>query len=97
MCTCNAGYVLNRDERRCDGVFIIWQQLTSYYVLLKQLDINECSLGTDQCSQGCQNIAGSYTCNCSTGYRLNTDGRGCDGEEASLVTFIIYTISSLRC
>ena len=43
-------------------------------------DIDECSEGTDRCSQNCHNTVGSYTCSCSTGYRLNADGVTCDGK-----------------
>ena len=31
------------------------------------------------CAQNCNNTIGSYTCNCNIGYRLNADGRRCDG------------------
>ena len=43
-------------------------------------DIDECREGTDQCAQNCHNTVGSYTCSCQTGYRLNPDGRRCDGK-----------------
>ena len=44
------------------------------------IDINECSEGTDRCDQNCHNNVGSYTCTCNVGYRLNTNGYGCDGK-----------------
>ena len=44
------------------------------------VDIDECAEGTDNCIQHCINTAGSYTCNCNTGYRLASDGRSCDGN-----------------
>ncbi|XP_064386538.1 sushi, von Willebrand factor type A, EGF and pentraxin domain-containing protein 1-like isoform X2 [Halichondria panicea] len=40
-------------------------------------DIDECS-GAHGCDQICTNTSGSYTCDCNSGYRLATDGRGCD-------------------
>lgn len=44
-------------------------------------DDNECSSGsTNSCQHNCNNILGSYTCQCNTGYRLNIDGRTCTGK-----------------
>ncbi len=43
-------------------------------------DIDECAEGSDQCNQNCHNNVGSYTCSCNTGYRLNPNGRLCDGK-----------------
>ena len=34
------------------------------------LDIDECSLDTDDCQHKCVNTDGSYTCSCYPGYRL---------------------------
>ena len=51
--------------------------LISYFLYT---DIDECSEGTDHCSQNCQNTIGSYRCFCNTGYRLNTDGVTCNGQ-----------------
>ena len=44
------------------------------------VDIDECAEETDNCAQLCNNTAGSYTCNCRTGYRLDSDGRSCNGN-----------------
>ena len=42
-------------------------------------DINECSLNSSICGSGiCVNLIGSYTCNCTVGYRFN--GQTCIGE-----------------
>ena len=56
-------------------------------------DIDECSLGTDSCSQSCTNTIGSYTCSCNTGYTLNSDGYTCDGEIMKK-DIIMYTFAS---
>ena len=48
--------------------------------LLPYIDINECALGIDTCAQTCNNTVGSYICHCRIGYRLNPDGRVCDGN-----------------
>lgn len=45
------------------------------------LDINECSDGTHECSDDCYNTEGSYTCTCDgTGYEVDDDGVTCVGE-----------------
>lgn len=42
--------------------------------------LDECSLGTHGCQQQCSNTAGSYTCSCSSGYTLDSNGRTCTQE-----------------
>lgn len=46
-------------------------------------DIDECTKGTDNCTQTCTNTLGSYTCSCGDGYILNTDSITCDGKNTS--------------
>ena len=46
-----------------------------------QLDVDECSQGTNHCHQKCVNINGSYTCACREGHNLNSDGYSCTGKE----------------
>ena len=41
-------------------------------------DINECSSDSHGCDHYCQNSDGSYSCHCSTGYKLASDGRACE-------------------
>lgn len=43
------------------------------------IDINECSLGYDECNQYCINTEGSYLCYCSSGYHLMSDHKTCIG------------------
>ena len=43
------------------------------------VDIDECSVGTHDCSQTCTNTIGSYICGCNSGYLLETDGTTCRG------------------
>ena len=40
-------------------------------------DIDECELGGAECTQGCRNLRGSYSCTCEPGYQLGTDGKSC--------------------
>ena len=41
------------------------------------IDVDECLL--TPCEQLCNDTEGSFTCSCEDGYRLNDDGRTCDG------------------
>ena len=43
-------------------------------------DINECAEDDHICAHNCHNSVGSHSCSCNAGYRLNPDGRNCDGE-----------------
>ena len=43
-------------------------------------DIDECKEGTSGCSQLCNDNDGSFTCDCSGGYRLQSDKKSCAGE-----------------
>ena len=78
---------------------IVWQvtdmlAMVNYYIMHTQFDlmhdhllpdINECQEGTDGCAQMCDNTIGSYTCDCHTGFRLNSDSRNCNGKFAHYV------------
>ena len=48
--------------------------------LCSHADIDECTLDYHVCADNCHNSVGSYSCSCDAGYRLNSDGRNCDGE-----------------
>ena len=56
---------------------------------------NECSSNaTEDCEQICTNTPGSYICQCNAGFRLNVDGRTCDGIKA-FVTSIAWLFLEL--
>ena len=61
-----------------------------YFILF--LDVDECSLGTFNCSAGgmCINTEGSYNCSCSPGY--SGDGQLCTGE----ISFSFVTLETKR-
>ena len=40
-------------------------------------DVNECALKNGGCQHKCVNRAGSYRCECYTGYLLQADGKKC--------------------
>lgn len=42
-----------------------------------QLDINECATENGGCSQTCTNTPGNFTCSCTEGFALDTDGVTC--------------------
>ena len=48
-------------------------------VIYFNVDIDECTNNTDNCNQTCTNTEGSFTCGCSDGYVLNSDGISCNG------------------
>ena len=50
-------------------------------------DIDECN-GTNPCvpTGNCVNTNGSFTCNCSSGYELDTGGQSCSGKSISVVS-----------
>ena len=54
-------------------------------------DTNECSDGTHNCSQICNNTNGSFTCGCNNGYQLDYDNVTCNGMyKISLVCLYNY-------
>lgn len=42
-------------------------------------DVDECGEQSSCCQQDCTNYPGGYECYCAAGYRLGSDGCGCDG------------------
>ena len=90
VCECNPGYELATNGYSCQGIvisqfamlllysYIIIQNETNLLVLCT-IDIDECTAGTHQCAQNCQNTIGSYICSCNDGYTLGDNGRDCIG------------------
>ena len=52
-----------------------------------KLDIDECGLGTSNCTQLCSNTNESYLCGCNNGYILAMDSITCNGKTL-IKTFI---------
>ena len=44
-------------------------------------EINECSEGTDECTQRCINTNGSFVCGCDERFHLDEDGVTCNGMQ----------------
>ena len=40
-------------------------------------DINECNTDNGGCDHNCTNKVGTFSCNCSVGYMLDTNGLSC--------------------
>ncbi|XP_013407943.1 uncharacterized protein LOC106171955 [Lingula anatina] len=41
-------------------------------------DVDECSINNGGCAQGCNNLPGSFRCECDSGYQLGQDGITCE-------------------
>nr|XP_024644104.1 fibrillin-2 isoform X3 [Macaca nemestrina]XP_028705536.1 fibrillin-2 isoform X2 [Macaca mulatta] len=53
-------------------------------------DINECALDPDICANGiCENLRGSYRCNCNSGYEPDASGRNCIDIDECLVNRLL--------
>ena len=48
-------------------------------------DIDECALGISGCEQVCHNYDGGYSCECYSGYVLDTDQHNCSGTNTYYV------------
>ncbi|XP_038046057.1 fibrillin-1-like [Patiria miniata] len=72
QCDCVTGYT--GDGQTCEGRLL--SPLTFFTSFCT--DINECTLGLDDCQQECSNTEGSFACNCSTGFTLRD--RVCQAE-----------------
>ena len=57
------------------------QYLQQYFLFQcnTTLDINECQIAINNCSELCINTNGSFYCQCTTGYLLSTDNKTCNG------------------
>ncbi|KAM4651598.1 fibulin-2 [Discoglossus pictus] len=66
-------YVCQRNQLKCNRGYQSDENGT------KCIDIDECILDSHNCTneQSCQNIPGSYRCNCKTGYRYDAYRRAC--------------------
>ena len=62
----------------------------SSHLIISQLfyiiDIDECALGNGGCGGECTNTEGSFSCSCTDGFKLNSDGRRCDGKRLVILS-----------
>ena len=50
------------------------------YIHTLHPDVDDCGDENGGCSQICINTEGSFTCDCNTGFVLDSDGATCNGE-----------------
>lgn len=66
-------------HQRDKSTSTIWQ----IFSLTFHSDINECREKLDICQNGaCRNLAGTYICDCDSGYQRSVDGKECEGKIA---------------
>ena len=58
--------------------YVYFRVLMECFLILP--DIDECMNSSYRCEGGCENTVGSFVCNCSTGFLLDSDGLSCVGE-----------------
>lgn len=64
-------------------------QYTAVSTCFLTSDVNECRHYPGRlCAHKCDNILGSYMCSCTTGFKLASDGRNCDGKTEDGFTLI---------
>ena len=64
------------------GLFQIPSAFYELIVISSLLDIDECRERSDLCKSGvCRNLAGTYICDCDSGYVRSVDGKECEGKQ----------------
>lgn len=57
----------------------VWACVPSLFIIHIP-DRDECAASLDNCEMQCINTFGSFSCSCSSGYSLASDGRQCLGK-----------------
>ena len=58
-------------------------EICLYYVIMYivfDVDIDECERNLASCAQGCDNLVGSFSCYCDSGFYPTLDGLSCISE-----------------
>lgn len=81
-CSCTSGYTGNHPT--CNGLFLFYYRLLEYcFNTFLFSDIDECKLGTDNCTllENCTNTIGGFVCSpCPKGYYVTPSG--CAGNNS---------------
>ena len=59
---------------------VVYYYFVCALVFFNLTDINECLNNNGGCSHNCTNTVGSYYCECSDGYVLQSNQHDCEGE-----------------
>ena len=70
-----------------------WVNVCSMLSIIISSEKNECLESNGNCTHVCVDEVGGYRCYCLPGYRLNSNGRTCEGERK----FIGRNICTLAC
>lgn len=55
----------------------LFSDINTVYTPIFFIDLNECATDNGGCEQICENIAGSFFCDCLEGYVVSPDGATC--------------------
>ena len=58
-------------------------------------DVNECNVDNGACTQTCNNLPGTYACDCIAGFELERDGKTCTGNIHEFMHARIHSILSI--
>ena len=71
-CSCNNGYELDRNNRSCNGMYNVYMTYGNCLLLyILCIDIDECLSGPCASDLICNNMDGSYSCDCPDGTMRN--------------------------
>ena len=62
-------------------LFSHYEVYKGIFIIFLYLDVDECcNLALNSCQHICKNTIGSYYCECSHGYMLQSDNRTCESK-----------------
>ena len=61
-------------------VVIIVDCIMNVCVIFGCVDVDECAVSNGGCEETCTNTDSSFSCSCSTGYVLASNGLDCNGK-----------------
>lgn len=66
------------------------------YLIIHNIDTNECNTNNAGCAQTCTNKPGTFECSCQSGYTLNGDGKSCDGKNMRFKLEFVDTVNTCQ-